>query len=60
MVQKPHFPQLETQKIHFLKKTMFRKSLLVPKKELPARKTTFSQAGIRYKSGRVLRNPLTE
>ena len=54
--RKLHFPQLETKYQFYEKLDFFRKSFIVPKKELPAQKTTFSQAKIRYESERVSPN----
>ena len=48
MTRKPHFSQLGGQNPIFEKIDFFRKSLLMLKKELSARKTTFSQADIRH------------
>ena len=46
--RKPHFPRLETKNTFFFRFSM--KRLIVPKKEISAPKTTFSQAKISYGS----------
>ena len=57
-IRKPLFLQLETQKPILQKIGFSRKSLTVPKKELSAQPSTFSQAEISYPSARVSFNQM--